>query len=267
MDILFREAARLQSVAPHLLRHAALCLSAEDILRFPGRQLHPAFQGEVLHDRKRRPESARVKHRMKQNWIKMYDKQARVLRIETVINQPREFKVLRRGLRQGRRVLAWFPMNKGVANLRHYAHYSRRACEHYLEALVPVTDPGPSLQQLDRLCHTTPCHNGRRRGLNPLRQDDRDLFLTALRGEHALQGFRHADFAHHLGYSRSNDRAQNRRNCARVSRRLQFLRAHGLIARIPRSRRYRLTLRGSLLMGTAVRLRDHFPALLHRSAG
>ena len=49
-------------------------------------------------------------------------------------------------------------------------------------APAPLTDPGPSLQQLDRLCHTTPCHNGRRRGLNALRQDDRDLFGAALLG-------------------------------------------------------------------------------------
>ena len=32
---------------------------------------------------------------MKNNWLKMYDKLGQILRIETVINQPGEFKVFR----------------------------------------------------------------------------------------------------------------------------------------------------------------------------
>jgi hypothetical protein len=36
----------------------------------------------------------RIKHRVKRNWIKMYDKWS-VLRVETVINNPQEFRVLR----------------------------------------------------------------------------------------------------------------------------------------------------------------------------
>jgi hypothetical protein len=33
---------------------------------------------------------------MKDNWLKMYDKFGQVLRVETVINDPREFRVRRR---------------------------------------------------------------------------------------------------------------------------------------------------------------------------
>ena len=42
-----------------------------------------------------------MKHWMKANWIKMYDKHGCVLRIETVINDPYEFKVRRRCGRPG----------------------------------------------------------------------------------------------------------------------------------------------------------------------
>ena len=38
---------------------------------------------------------ARIKHRMKTNWLKMYDKFGVILRIETVINSPKEFSVYR----------------------------------------------------------------------------------------------------------------------------------------------------------------------------
>jgi len=51
----------------------------------------------------------RVKHRMKQNWIKMHDKAGRVLRMETVINAPEEFRVRRRARRRGRRQTEWSP--------------------------------------------------------------------------------------------------------------------------------------------------------------
>ena len=39
----------------------------------------------------------RLKHRMKSNWLKMYDKFALILRVETVINSPKEFWVYRDG--------------------------------------------------------------------------------------------------------------------------------------------------------------------------
>jgi predicted transcriptional regulator len=40
-----------------------------------------------------------------------------------------------------------------------------------------------------------------------------------------------------------------------VSRRISLLRAHGLVAKIPRSRRYRVTKRGQRFMSTAIQVR------------
>jgi len=50
----------------------------------------------------------------------MYDKFGQVLRVETVINNPREFKVRRWRMRHGHRQRVWCPMNKGLANLYQY---------------------------------------------------------------------------------------------------------------------------------------------------
>ena len=76
----------------------------------------------------------------------MYDKFGQVLRIETVINHPREFKVRRRVQRQGRSQMAWCPMNKGVANFYHYHDVARAANERYLSALAVVDRPQASAQ-------------------------------------------------------------------------------------------------------------------------
>jgi hypothetical protein len=55
----------------------------------------------------RRLPGRRVKHRMKRNWINMYSKDGSALRVETVINQPDEFRIRRRVRRQGRHADLW----------------------------------------------------------------------------------------------------------------------------------------------------------------
>ena len=74
-DVLFHKPAKLAGLYPRLLDHAVVNFSARDILGFLGRKLHGSFQGEVLTDcKKKRHPGARVKHRVKENWLKMYDK-------------------------------------------------------------------------------------------------------------------------------------------------------------------------------------------------
>jgi len=102
-DVLFDRAATLQALYPRLLEHATLCVGAEDILKFLGRKLHPSLLGEVQTKVSRRLEGARIKHMVQGNWLKMYDKAGRVLRLETVINRPRTFRVRRWRQRQRQR--------------------------------------------------------------------------------------------------------------------------------------------------------------------
>jgi hypothetical protein len=111
-DLIFTSREALAGLYPRLLDHAAVNFSAKDILSFLGRRSHPRFDGEVLTDcQKGRQPGARIKHRVKKNWLKMYDKFGWVLRIETVINDPREFRVRRLRTRDGRREMVWCPMN------------------------------------------------------------------------------------------------------------------------------------------------------------
>ncbi len=46
-------------------------------------------------DYQQRPEGIRVKHQLKQNSVKIYDKQGSVLRVETTIDDPADFRVFR----------------------------------------------------------------------------------------------------------------------------------------------------------------------------
>jgi hypothetical protein len=86
-DVMFRSRKDLDAIYPALIEHATSAFGATDVLRFPGRKLTGNFKGEATTDLKRREEGRRVKHRMKRNSLKMYDKHS-VLRIETTINNP-----------------------------------------------------------------------------------------------------------------------------------------------------------------------------------
>jgi hypothetical protein len=254
-DVLFASRAALADLYPRLLDHATLQLSAADILRFLGRRLHPRFDGEVLTDCKTdRLPGARVKHRVKNNWLKMYDKFGQILRIETVINQPREFKVRRLRRRHGQCQMVWCPMNKGVANFYHYHAVARAANQRYLDALAVVARPDATRRHLDRASAPVRFRGRQRRGLNLLRQHEQRLFRAVLQGAHRLQGFRNADVVRALE-PRPRDVAARQRCTARTSRLLHLLRAHGLIAKIPHSYRYRVTPHGERLMSAAIYLR------------
>jgi len=255
-DIAFSSRQAVQAVLPGLVAHAASAFSAEDVLRFLGRKLHPALAAEVTSDARRRPEGWRVKHRMARNWIKVYDK-ANLVRVETTINDPTQFRVLR--VKNGHR--AWCPMRKGVANLGRYYQVGRQANERYLDALAAAHDTRAGIAELDR--HSRPVTNrGRRHArLSPLSPADLALFQAALAGEHAIVGFRNADLTRRLHPRPAADAAELRRRCQRTSRLIAKLRGHALVAKVPRRRLYRVTPHGQRFMAAALAVHDRvFPA-------
>jgi hypothetical protein len=252
-DVLFKDCSVLRRLYLKLLYHAVLAFSAEDVLSFLGKKLYGQFRGEVLTDYKKRQPGARVKHRIKANWIKMYDKFGCVLRIETVINDPYEFKVRRTGKRQGKEVVGWFPLIKGVAYLYRYVEIAHATNTRYIEALAVVDDPGPAQDELIAFARPVRPKTGKsHRGFNPFSPDDIRLFTLLMRGEFLLMGLRNKDLRLVL-YPNATSRHEARRNSARVSRQLQILHAHRLIAKIPRSRRWRVTEQGQRLMANAIK--------------
>src|SRR2546423_14871953 len=113
---MFKTRPQLLEVWPDLVRHASLNMSSEDVLGFLGRKLHPSLAAQVVTDTKRRPQGWRVRHRMAGNWVKVYDK-ASVLRVETTINNPREFRILRLFTDEpGRREPRGGPTRKGAGD-------------------------------------------------------------------------------------------------------------------------------------------------------
>ena len=254
-DVAFTDRPALEQIWPELIAHATGRFGAEDILGFLGRKLHPALAAEVGASSRRRPQGWRVKHRMERNSIKMYDKVS-VLRVETTINNPAQFRVLRQG-DDGRPEL--HPMRKGVANLPEFFAQGQAANDRYLGALATMPDPRQAQQALRRLCRPRTHQGHRHARFNPVDPHDLALFRATLAGEHHLTGFRNKDLTARLYPTPAATPEEARRRCARTSRQIAKLRGHGLIAKIPKRRRYRVTDHGQRAMTAALTIHDNFP--------
>ena len=185
-DVIFENLDLLNPLYENLVDHAITCFSEEDVMTFLERKLSTGFAGEIVSHYKKRWPGTRIKHRMKKNWIKMYDNHGCVLRVETVINNPYEFKVRRHGKRKGQVVLNWFPMAKGVANMYRFAEVSLAANSRYLEELSEVSNPDEPRAAI-RIIGQRHYINGRSyRGFNPLNEKDIVLFAAVCRGENII---------------------------------------------------------------------------------
>jgi len=200
----------------------------------------------------------------------MYEKAGSVLRLETVINNPEEFKVRKKATRKKRRVMEWDSMRKGVAYLFRYQEVSRQANSRYLGALAVVDDPTPAIQQLDDITTRKKIALGRGvRAFNPLSRDDIQLFKAMMAGQHHIRGLSNSDIRTCLeGSPHLRDLSDNpKKQSAKVSRILSRFHAHKLIAKIPRTRRWRVTNRGKRIMAAFLCLRDvAFPELFRNNA-
>ena len=267
-DLLFRDTASLNPLFQQLVRHASFCLAAEDILGFFGRPLLARYRGEVLTEHRPCHWGQRVKHRAGRNWIKMYDKAGSILRIETVINAPQDFRIRRfMRRRDGTRVKGLFSLPKAVAFLHRFVEIQRRANEHYLRALRHVEDPAAAYRQIAQLGSPALRKGARHRALNPLSPLDRDLILAVLRAEHHLQGFRNEHIRSRLFPGACEDPKERKRQSARIRRLLLNLRAHGYLRKSGASRRYRVTDRGlKVLCAALLYCRSDLPEQLMKAA-
>jgi hypothetical protein len=198
----------------------------------------------------------------------MYEKAGWILRVETVINDPEEFRVRRRVWRRGRRRTAWVPLRKSVAHLFRYREISLQSNSRYLNALAQVDDPTPGLRGLDTITTRKRLAVGRPvTAFSPVARPDSQLFIALMSGEHAVHGFANRDLRAKLAATSIRLSDDPKRQSAQVSRPLHRLHVYGLVAKIPRSRRWRVTAFGHRVMGVSIHLRQrHFPALYAEAA-
>lgn len=248
-DVMFKNPAALARLYPTLVHQGIQHFGSTDVLRFLGHKVqangrvHGNHQGEILSSLKARPEGLRLKHQANGNSVKLYDKQGSVLRVETTLNRPHQFRVYRASERDPEQKQGWQVLRKGVGDLHRRAEICEAINGRYLEALASVR-AGQSAGEVARpVCRPIRKDGRRYRALNPWAPEDAALLELIARGEWTVSGFRNREVRAAL-YPGKADATEARRQSGRVTRALARLRAHGIIKKVGGSYRYQLTTPG-----------------------
>ena len=244
-DILFKDQKALENIYPDLVHYSMKTFNSPDVMKFLGKKLtienwiNGNFTGEVISDYKDRPEGCRVKHSVKSNSVKIYDKAGSVLRVETTINRPQEFKSYRPKLSTGD--MAWQPMRKSIDDISRRAEVSDNINKKYLTALASANTERKFTSIVDAISEPITKNGYRVRGIDPFVKD-RDILDIIINGKFHINGFRNRDIRKDLFSCQGIE--QSKKDSAKVSRRLRILRTHGLIKKVTKTHRYMMTDRG-----------------------
>jgi hypothetical protein len=177
-DVCFDSRSALEECYKRWVRHAFLTYGSLDVLRFMGRSRLPTARwADVQTDVQAVEESVRLKHWVNGNSLKMYD-HGNVLRVETTINNPKEFQSYRAKVGDPKGPKTWRVLQRNVADLHRRAQVSQAANGRYLETLSTVAETTTMDQLVTPWCKRVaePGEGGRMvRALNPLGPEDAAL--------------------------------------------------------------------------------------------
>jgi hypothetical protein len=265
-DVMFKDRSALNQMYSAIIPHALTTFSSPDVMRFLGRKLMPKYRGEVITDYKKRAEGVRIKHRVGTNSVKIYDKFNIVLRVETTINNPRDFRVFRPLENHPDKMLAWQKLRQGIADLHRRAEISQASNERYLDSLADI-DPSSTLGSLLEKISSPVIDDGKRfRALRASDPADLALFKAVTDGRFIVNGFRNRDLQHLLFPKPPTSEKEKRQRTGRVSRLLRLLRAHHLVKRVPHTYKYLLTHRGAQILRSILAMTKITLDQLNRSA-
>jgi hypothetical protein len=245
--IIFHRQEDLRPLYESLVRTAVHAVKPDNVATFLGRKLTGHYADELGNDFHTRGEGARLKHHMGPVALKLYDKQALVLRIETTVNDVSFFRHHRTvEHRDGTSETKLAPMQRTIYSLAPLRELLRAANRRYLAFLSDLADPTAGVQQVERLAEPVRREERTYRGFNLFSAEDLALFIVLARGEWQISGFRNATLR----------RVLPDRSGPQVSRLLKRLHLHGLIRKIGHTYKYYLTPTGQQVALTALKLRD-----------
>lgn len=252
-DVMFKSGKDLDRLFPALVQYGMKVSDSPAVMRYLGRR-KPEQSGmgsgkapkEIRSDCRQFYEGVRIKHAINGNSIKSYNKSKSVLRIETTINNTRDYKVYRCPDDDQSKPPSWQKLRKGVSDLHRRAEISSQCNDRYLQA-VCATQVEEKLQEvMGGPCQPIRRKNGQNhRALNPWNNEDFKLLAFLAKGGHHLNGFRNRDLRQYLNPTCEDQHPTIRRRLSgKATRKIRLLRAHGLIRKVPKVSRYVLTEKG-----------------------
>ena len=244
-DINFKSREDLDLFYKTLVETTYFAFSSEDIYSFFGRNINYIQnfkKGEIVSDLRHRYQGYRIKFKINNNQIKMYDK-GNNLRIEVTINNPKDFKVLKTKENDDTgeviETKEWIPMGKSISNLYRYVEISKIITKRYIDALPDINIDEVPLKDIQKISSKKEVNNRIYSSFNILNEDTLNLFTEISKGEYLINGFNNKMIRKNL-YSNSEDQ----KIINKVTRTLSKLKAHGIIKKVPRKNKYYLTTSG-----------------------
>jgi hypothetical protein len=244
-DLVFHSQATLRPLYQQLTRQAVLSVKPRARRYLPRPQDHTAARPRDRQPVHHPHRGNLIQHGYGSATIKMYDKFALVLRLETTSSDVSAFKHHRKvEHRKGPASRALAPVKKTIYSLNDLRHILFGCNRRYLAFLSALDDFSSGIKTLDRL--TQPHRVGDRtiKGFNFFDPLDHALLQALHRPAFNIAGIRRADLAPALAPL----------SPATFTRKLSRLRQLGLIKRVTRTYRYYLTRVGRAAIAAASRI-------------
>ena len=246
-DIAFEQPDDLRFVYEAIVHTAIHSVKPENIATFLGQKLNGNYKGEMGNQFNKRILGTRIKHHMGATSIKMYDKFGYVLRIETTVNDVSQFKMPRDvQQRDGTVVHKIAPMKKNIYSLFPLGGLLKASNRRYLEMVSSWDDPSDGARKLEDLSASKRDTDRRYKGFNFFSREDQQLFQVLAHSGFNINGLQNRSIRALLPHL----------SPASVSRILKRLRVHGMVKRVPGTRKYYLTKLGKSVITLGLKTRE-----------
>ncbi|MCP4202611.1 MAG: hypothetical protein GY769_11830 [bacterium] len=252
-DVLFRKRHDLDPIMDSVVRHAFIGAYPERLLRYfarpvrkdgqPRRDMRDPLKTKILD----LGEGCRIRHWLGRNSVKLYNED-NVLRFETTVNNPGAFRVHRR--KQGASKNApkqRLPLRKGIADTTLRARVCQEVNNRFSDHIASTR----SSQRFESLLAAVTQRKRRRgRSVRALEPTGKDLALLRAVADprFVVGGFCNKDLRQLLAEDPRHVGKTKKQRSGMTTRALRLLRDHGVIRRLPKSRRYLVTLTGRALV-------------------
>lgn len=252
-DLIFDSPDKLNRIMTALLLHAHITGTSTRVLRYLDRPLTKGnkpdarSKDDVLTRVTDFNDGIRIRHWVDKNSVKLYNEQ-NVLRVETTINDPGKFKAFRH--KQGQspeKPKQRLPLRKGVMDIPLRSKISQQVNDRFMDDIATLHDKTPAGEFIRNVtCHVI--KGGRRfRAIDPTGKD-LELLQAISDPAFRIAGLTNKMLRQSLAGTKFASGRTDKQLSGKISRQLRFLRAHGIIRKLPKQNRYQLTLTGVRLI-------------------
>ena len=235
-DINFKSRQDLENIYKTLVETTYFTFSSEDIYSFFGRnisRIHAFKKGEIVSDLRHRYQGYRIKFKINNNQIKMYDK-GNNLRIEVTINNPKDFKVMKEKetIVDHKEIIkekVWTPMGKSISNLYRYVEISKSITKRYIDALPLIDLDKPTLNEIKNISESIKVNSKTISGFNLLNKETLKILQTISNGKYLINGFTNKSIRKEIF-----DEIDSGYIINKTTRLLYKLKVHGIIKKVAR---------------------------------